>query len=68
MVGMFFMFGLLFLAGVVAYATYSDCDPLSTGQIEKPDQIFPYLVMDKLSRVPAVPGIFVAALYGCVLR
>ncbi|XP_071532425.1 sodium-coupled monocarboxylate transporter 1-like isoform X2 [Panulirus ornatus] len=68
-----FLFGLYCLwtvfvfSGLVAFATYSDCDPFTSGQIEKKDQILPYLVMDKLSHLTGLAGIFVAAVYGGVL-
>lgn len=50
-------------SGVAVYAVYAGCDPMATGDIDKPDQIVPYYVMDRLSRWPGVPGIFVASLY-----
>lgn len=70
----FFLFGLwvlwvlFYFSGLVAYATYSTCDPLTAGSIEKPDQIIPYLVVDKLGHIRGLPGLFVAAVYGGVLR
>ena len=67
-VGTFVLFTLANLSGLVAYAVYRDCDPLTSGRIQKPDQIMPYLVMDKLSHLPGVPGLFVAAVFGGVLR
>ncbi|MPC19031.1 Sodium-coupled monocarboxylate transporter 2 [Portunus trituberculatus] len=59
---------LCFSAGLVAYATYQDCDPITSNRVKKPDQILPYLVMEKLTRFPGMPGVFVAAVYGGVLR
>ena len=59
---------LCFSAGLVAYATYQDCDPITSNRVQKPDQILPYLVMEKLTRFPGMPGVFVAAVYGGVLR
>ncbi|XP_050713241.1 sodium-coupled monocarboxylate transporter 2-like isoform X2 [Eriocheir sinensis] len=58
---------LCYLVGLVAYATYKDCDPITSGRVQKPDQILPYLVMEKLTRMPGLPGVFVAAVYGGVL-
>ncbi|ROT65751.1 sodium/solute symporter [Penaeus vannamei] len=69
----FFLFGLwalwvlFYFSGLVAYATYSTCDPLTAGSIEKADQIIPYLVVDKLGHIRGLPGLFVAAVYGGVL-
>ena len=68
MVGMSGLWLLFYSSGVVAYAMYRDCDPLISGRIEKPDQILPYLVMDKLSHFKGLPGLFVSAIYGGVLR
>ncbi|KAK8387827.1 hypothetical protein O3P69_020033 [Scylla paramamosain] len=58
---------VFFFSGLVAYAIYSTCDPLTSGKINKADQIIPFLVTDKLGHVPAMAGIFVAAVYGGVL-
>lgn len=66
--GLCAIWSTFYFSGLVAYATYKDCDPLTLGRIEKPDQILPYLVMDKLDHLTGVPGIFVAAVYGGVLR
>lgn len=68
LLGMYLLWTLFFLSGLVAYATYSDCDPLNSNRIEKADQIIPYMVMDKLGHLTGVPGLFVAAVYGGVLR
>lgn len=62
------LWSVFFFSGVVAYAEYSSCDPLTSGKIEKPDQIMPHLVTEKLSHLTGIPGIFVAAVYGGVLR
>ena len=68
MIGLFMMWSMFFFSGMVAYAVYKDCDPLSSGKIEKPDQIIPFLVMEKLGYIPGAVGLFVAAVYGGVLR
>lgn len=67
MVGMLVLWGLFYFSGVVAYGIYRDCDPLISGRIEKPDQILPFLVMDKLAYLKGLPGLFVAAVYGGML-
>ncbi|XP_047469226.1 sodium-coupled monocarboxylate transporter 1-like [Penaeus chinensis] len=64
-VGILLLWGVFYFSGLVAYAVYSDCDPLTAGRIEKPDEIMPYLVADKLSHLK---GFFVASVYGGVLR
>ncbi|KAK3858022.1 hypothetical protein Pcinc_035763 [Petrolisthes cinctipes] len=67
LVGLWVLWGVFFLSGVVAYVMYKDCDPLTAGNINKPDQIIIYLVMDKLSHYTGLPGVFLAAMYGGVL-
>ncbi|KAK3885451.1 hypothetical protein Pcinc_010335 [Petrolisthes cinctipes] len=67
LVGLWCLWTVFFLSGLVAYATYSGCDPLTAGKIQQPDQIIPYLVMDKLGRFKGLTGLFVAAVYGGVL-
>ena len=68
MVGMSGLWLLFYSSGLVAYVMYRDCDPLISGRIEKPDQILPYLAMDKLGHFKGLPGLFVSAVYGGVLR
>ncbi|RXG72753.1 Sodium-coupled monocarboxylate transporter 2 [Armadillidium vulgare] len=62
--GIFFIYCLIFFAGLVAYANYAGCDPMALGIIKRKEQIIPYFVMDKLSFIPGLPGIFVATLVG----
>ncbi|XP_076029578.1 sodium-coupled monocarboxylate transporter 1-like [Oratosquilla oratoria] len=50
-------------AGLCAYATYFNCDPMATGDIKTMDQILPYFVMDKMGHIYGIPGLFVAALF-----
>ncbi|XP_066969670.1 sodium-coupled monocarboxylate transporter 1-like [Macrobrachium rosenbergii] len=66
-VGFFLLLVLFYLSGLVAYATYADCDPFMSGKIEKPDMILPYLVTDRLSKYAGLTGFFVAAVYSGVL-
>ncbi|XP_047470463.1 sodium-coupled monocarboxylate transporter 1-like [Penaeus chinensis] len=66
-IGLILLWSLFYLSGLVAYAAYEDCDPLSNGQIEKPDQILAFLVADKLHHLPGMTGVFVAAVAGAVL-
>nr|XP_053643904.1 LOW QUALITY PROTEIN: sodium-coupled monocarboxylate transporter 1-like [Cherax quadricarinatus] len=58
---------LFYFAGVVTYATYKECDPLTSGRITLRDQILPLLVMDKMHHLTGLCGFFVAAVYGGVL-
>ena len=62
------LWGIFAFSGLIAYAAYFDCDPLKSGQIEKPDQIIPFMVGEKLSHLPGLSGLFVSAVYASVLR
>lgn len=55
------------LMGLIIYAKYESCDPFTTQQIEKVDQILPYFVMDVASKVPGLPGIFIAGIFSAAL-
>lgn len=54
-------------SGVIIYARYQSCDPFIIGEIKKPDQIFPYYVMDIAQSVPGLPGLFVAGVFSAAL-
>merc|ERR1719427_1945879 len=54
-------------AGLVVFAFYHDCDPITTRQVEKKDQIFPLFVMQVMGDYPGVPGLFVAGVFSGAL-
>ena len=49
--------------GVILYAYYADCDPLTAKLVDEADQIFPYFVMEVLSSRPGLPGVFLACIF-----
>lgn len=49
------------------YAKYEKCDPLSTKQVAKLDQMLPYFVMDVAGNIPGLPGVFVAGIFSAAL-
>ncbi|XP_022209741.2 sodium-coupled monocarboxylate transporter 1 isoform X3 [Drosophila obscura] len=53
--------------GLVCYATYYDCDPMSTGLAGRRDQLVPLLVMRVLGVLPGLPGLFVSAVFSAAL-
>lgn len=53
--------------GLLIYAYYESCDPLTSGSIEKVDQIVPYFLLDLLGKYPGIPGLFVAAIFSAAL-
>lgn len=53
--------------GLLIYAQYETCDPVSTGVIKKLDQILPYYVMDIAGKIPGLPGLFIAGIFSAAL-
>lgn len=68
-----FIFGQIFvksccvLIGLIIYAKYESCDPFTTKEIKKVDQVLPYFVMDVASQIPGLPGIFIAGIFSAAL-
>ncbi|CAB3363589.1 Hypothetical predicted protein [Cloeon dipterum] len=65
--GWTFVVALTVYAGMLIFAQYFECDPLLTGDVSKPDQLFPLYVMDILGTVPGFPGLFVAGIFSAGL-
>lgn len=64
-------FGLIKLSSVIVgltiYAKYSTCDPIASHKIEKIDQVLPLFVMEVASKIPGLPGIFMAGVFSASL-
>ncbi|KAK4876940.1 hypothetical protein RN001_009446 [Aquatica leii] len=54
-------------AGIMMYAKYSKCDPISSGQVTHSDQILPYFVMEVGGQIPGLPGLFIAGIFSGAL-
>lgn len=69
-----FVFGAMFFiaacsyCGLLIYATYHDCDPLTTKLAKAKDQLLPLLVMRIFGSYPGLPGLFVAGVFSAALR
>ncbi|XP_053376530.1 sodium-dependent multivitamin transporter-like [Mercenaria mercenaria] len=59
----------LALTGLVLYAYFviKACDPLAGDQVSNPNQLMIYFVMNTLSDVPGLAGIFLAAVFSGAL-
>ncbi|XP_072098107.1 sodium-coupled monocarboxylate transporter 1-like [Mobula birostris] len=55
------------MCGVVMYAVYENCDPMEAKRITNPNQMAPLLVLEILSHVPGVPGLFIASTFSGTL-
>ncbi|KAG5668439.1 hypothetical protein PVAND_016379 [Polypedilum vanderplanki] len=53
--------------GFLLYATYHDCDPLTTKLAQHPDQMFSLLAIETLKDFPGLVGIFVAGIFSAAL-
>ncbi|XP_047985450.1 sodium-coupled monocarboxylate transporter 1-like isoform X2 [Leguminivora glycinivorella] len=53
--------------GLLIYARFHDCDPLTTKLAKQKDQLLPLLVMDVLGDIPGLPGVFVAGIFSAAL-
>ncbi len=64
----FFTVGLVIVTGISIFAAYSECDPVTSEQISKFDQLVPYFVIQDLALIPGMRGLFVAVIFSAVLR
>lgn len=55
-------------SGLLIYATYHDCDPVSTQQIGKSDQLLPFYVINIAENLPGLPGMFISGVFSAALR
>ncbi|XP_067005476.2 sodium-coupled monocarboxylate transporter 1 [Anabrus simplex] len=53
--------------GLLIYATYYDCDPLTTKLAAAKDQLLPLMVMRTLGEYAGLPGCFVAGVFSAAL-
>ncbi|XP_067914628.1 sodium-coupled monocarboxylate transporter 1-like isoform X2 [Heterodontus francisci] len=55
------------MCGLVMYAVYENCDPMEANRVSNNNQMTPLLVLEILSYVPGVPGLFVASAFSGTL-
>lgn len=67
MVGVIMLMSLCGYAGMLIYAWYHECDPLTTKLARAKDQLLPLLVMNVLGDIPGLPGLFVAGVFSAAL-
>lgn len=54
---------IVVLIGLVMYARYYDCDPVTSKTIHKRDELVPYFVMDVAKTIPGLSGLFIAGIF-----
>lgn len=53
--------------GLLMYATYKNCDPLTTKLAKQRDQMLPLFVMETLGELPGLSGLFIAGVFSAAL-
>ncbi|KAL6447756.1 hypothetical protein ACFW04_000123 [Cataglyphis niger] len=66
-IGVLILIGMCGYAGLLIYAWYHECDPLTTKLARAKDQLLPLLVMNVLGKFPGLPGLFVAGVFSAAL-
>lgn len=62
-IGITILISMCIYNGLLSYATYHDCDPLTTKLAKAKDQLVPLLVMQILQDIPGLPGLFIAGVF-----
>lgn len=68
LVGITALVSMCCFMGLVIYASYYKCDPVTRGSILKSDQLLPYFVMQIAGDIPGLPGLFVSGVFSAALR
>uniref|UniRef100_A0A182XVS4 Sodium-coupled monocarboxylate transporter 1 n=1 Tax=Anopheles stephensi TaxID=30069 RepID=A0A182XVS4_ANOST len=58
---------IFFMLGMLVYATYYRCDPLTTQLARAKDQLLPLFVMETFAAYPGMTGVFVAGIFSAAL-
>ncbi|XP_052865162.1 sodium-coupled monocarboxylate transporter 1-like [Anopheles cruzii] len=58
---------VFFLIGLLVYATYDHCDPLTTQLAKAKDQLLPLFVMQTFGAYHGMTGVFVAGIFSAAL-
>ncbi|KAF2898113.1 hypothetical protein ILUMI_08055 [Ignelater luminosus] len=66
-VGMISTKAILGFTGLIMYAKYHECDPLTVGHIKRSDQMLAYYVLDVAKQIPGISGLFVAGVFSTAL-
>ncbi|XP_066143288.1 sodium-coupled monocarboxylate transporter 1-like isoform X2 [Euwallacea fornicatus] len=67
LVGLWVLVSMCCYMGLVIYAFYHKCDPVTRGRIHKSDQLLPYFIMDTVGDIPGLPGMFVSGVFSAAL-
>ncbi|KAI9577558.1 hypothetical protein GQX74_005020 [Glossina fuscipes] len=65
--GVLILMALCAYNGLLIYATYKGCDPLTTKLAKAKDQLLPLFVMNTLGEYPGLTGLFIAGVFSAAL-
>lgn len=66
-IGVSLMVSLCMYNGLLLYATYHDCDPLTTKLAKAKDQLMPLMAMEIFKDLPGLTGLFIAGVFSASL-
>ncbi|KYB27604.1 Putative sodium-dependent multivitamin transporter-like Protein [Tribolium castaneum] len=66
-VGIMALVSMCCFMGLIIYAYYYKCDPITRGLVHKSDQLLPFFVMHIASSMPGLPGLFVSGVFSAAL-
>ncbi|XP_017784798.1 PREDICTED: sodium-coupled monocarboxylate transporter 1-like [Nicrophorus vespilloides] len=66
-IGIMILASMCCYMGLLIFASYHKCDPITRGSIAKSDQLLPYFVMKIAGAVPGLPGLFVSGVFSAAL-
>ncbi|XP_071854778.1 sodium-coupled monocarboxylate transporter 1-like [Apostichopus japonicus] len=55
------------LTGLSMYAYFAGCDPFTLGEVQKPDQLMAYIIIDIFNEWPGVSGFLISAVFSATL-
>ncbi|KAH8306384.1 hypothetical protein KR018_009675 [Drosophila ironensis] len=54
-------------AGIIMFAYYYGCDPITAGLVSKPDKLMPFFIQDIMGHLTGMPGIFISCVFSASL-
>lgn len=68
MIGIAIIQSLSMFSGVLMFSYYAGCDPFEANLIKSHDQILPLYVMNQVSFIPGLCGLFISGIFSAGLR
>ncbi|XP_018354072.1 PREDICTED: putative sodium-dependent multivitamin transporter isoform X1 [Trachymyrmex septentrionalis] len=62
-----FLWSTICFSGLAIYSKYYNCDPLLEKKITSSDMVMPLYVMETMSNIPGLPGLFIAGIFSASL-